>query len=143
MAAGLLVPAGVAQAASSAPAPAPHQGAVWRTSALTFKTATGTVRVVNAPTAAGPINGCPYGDACMYTIAGWNSGRPEHKYYNYACYNLSNEYGTRVILNNQYGGALVTLYYNYGCSNPAFTVDPQNAAAGNITPINSIRLYLP
>jgi hypothetical protein len=79
----------------------------------------------------------------MYTTSGWSSGKPEHKYYYYGCYNLSNEYGTRYILNNQSGGALITGYNNYYCTSPAWTVPPGYYLVVNITPINSVRVYSP
>jgi len=142
MAAGLLIPAGVAQAAPSAPAAAPtHQAAaVPGASALAIKTITGTVRVINASAAGGSYAGCPYGDACMYTNSGFGNGTPEHKYYYYGCYDLSNEYGNRWIVNNQSGGATVKGYYNYGCTNRAWTLPAGELNEYNITPINSISL---
>jgi len=78
----------------------------------------------------------------MYTSTGWSKGQPEHSYYYYGCYNLSNEFGTRVIYNVQTGGATVTGYKNYGCSDPAWTFSPSIHTGWfvDITPINSISL---
>ena len=143
LAAGVLIPAGVAQAGPTAPAavPAAHQvAAVPGSSTPASRAPAGTVRAASARAASGTIKGCPSGDACMYTVAGWNSGHPEHKYYRYVCYNLSNESGTRVIYNNQTGGAAVTLYKNYHCTDPAWLVPDGNYSKGNITPIDSISL---
>ena len=144
--AGAQIFAGVAQAAPSAPATAPaaHQAAVSGARALTIKTAAGTVRVLNTSTAGKTIWGCPYGDVCMYTASGWNSARPEHYYAAYACYPLKDELGMRWIINNQYGGALVTGYYNYGCTNAAwepFKPSQKYDLPVDITPVNSIKLY--
>jgi hypothetical protein len=132
VAAGILIPASMAKAAASAPAyTAPHQAAAAKTSAMT-----------SASAATASSNGCPSGYVCMYTTAGWSSGQPEHEYFQYGCYNLSNELGTRVIYNVQTGGATVTGYYNYGCSAPAWTFSPATAFGWrvDITPINSISL---
>jgi hypothetical protein len=100
--------------------------------------------VINADTAGQSINNCPYQYVCMYTVSGWNNGtngKVEHKYFTYDCYNLNNELGIRYILNNQSGGALVSMYLNYGCTSKDGTIYPQSWGWGDITPINSLKLY--
>ena len=77
----------------------------------------------------------------MYTTWGWNSSIPEHKYYSYGCYDLSNEYGTRVIYNNQYGGAVISGYGSYGCGATAWSVAQRGWLTVDITPVNSVKLY--
>jgi hypothetical protein len=98
----------------------------------------------NSVTAAtsGSVDGCPLQYVCMYTDAGFNTGHPEHKYFYYGCYNLSNEFGWRVIVNNQTGGATVSGYYNYGCTSRAWRFSPSQTFGYrvDITPINSISL---
>jgi hypothetical protein len=140
MAAGLVIPATIAQAApmTHAPVPSAHQeAAVPRVSAPA-----GTARATGGSLATATFNGCPSGDVCMYTTSGWPKGQPEHKYFKYGCYNLSNELGTRVIYNVQTGGATVTGYKNFGCSDPAWTFLPDQTQGWvvDITPINSISL---
>jgi hypothetical protein len=120
-AAGLLVPAGVASAATAAPA---HPAA--------------TAQV------ASKSNGCPLGDACMYTVPGWNNGRnghPEHIYTYDHCFNLSGEIGARVIYNLQRQGEKVKGYTHPNCAGTRkWVVLAGEAEPENITPIFSIRL---
>ncbi len=92
-------------------------------------------------------NGCNSGDVCMYTPAGDLSGSPEHTWFQYGCYNLTNEFGNRDIFNNQFGGATFTVYFGFNCTNPS--TNPQTKILegetwiGDITPINSISLDPP
>jgi hypothetical protein len=91
--------------------------------------------------AVGTHHGCPYGDACMYTTSGWSNNTPEHEYYYYGCYNLSNEYGTRIIYNNQSGSAVISGFSYYGCYGAVqWTETPGLWFKTDITPINSVRL---
>jgi hypothetical protein len=121
-AAGLLVPAGVASAATAAPA---HPAAA---------------------KVAFPIRGCPYGDACMYTLNGFKADRPEHIYTYDHCFTLHNELGHRWILNAQRGAETVSGYTSSNCTgNPSWVVVipphvKEIAKEKFITPINSIRL---
>jgi hypothetical protein len=98
-----------------------------------------TVVVVPAAPAVA-FDDCPIGYVCMYTVAGWQNQQPEHEYFDYGYYNLSSEIGPRVIVNNQTGGAIVTGYYHYGGTSPAWTLQGQQEDEYNITPINSIGL---
>ena len=81
--------------------------------ALAF--AAGAVTTVGATSAQaqptdGTYEGCPYGAVCIYPQnAGWNNGQPSDFFYSYGAHNLSNQYGTHVVFNNQYGGATATL----------------------------------
>jgi hypothetical protein len=100
---------------------------------------TQTVVVIPAAPAM-TSDGCPVGYVCMYTVAGWQNQQPEHEYFDYGNYNLSSEIGPRVIVNNQTSGAIVTGYYNYGGTSPAWTLQGQQEDEYNITPINSIGL---
>lgn len=103
-----------------------------------------------SPASAAPtgrtIHGCPVGYFCIYPQnAGWNSDRPSHKFYNYGRYNLSNQYGTHRMVNNQYGSTLVGTCRGYNATNGyqnLFYYQGQVIDA-NLTPINSIHLWSP
>jgi hypothetical protein len=91
--------------------------------------------------AAATYQGCPAGYVCLYPQnAGWNGGRPSHKWYTYGAHNLSNQFGIHRFFNNQTGGAVAqncTGYNGTGCQG--------KQAAGtwwdyNYTPYNSVRL---
>jgi hypothetical protein len=89
------------------------------------------------------VHGCPAGYVCIYPEnAGWNGDRPELKYVRYGTYNLSNQFGTHRVLNNQYDGALLhlcTLYNGY--ARDYFVTYPQDAWKDEyMTPINSIKV---
>jgi hypothetical protein len=81
--------------------------------------------------------GCPSGDVCIYPGDG-DSGDPD-TYYTYGAHNLSNQYGTHLIVNNQTGGATFRLCTGY---NGARCGDPKGPGSyhENLTPINSITL---
>lgn len=91
----------------------------------------------------GSSEGCPSGDVCIYPEGtGWNGGHPESSgvYYNYGYYNLSGQYGTHRIFNNQTGGATLR-----PCTGSNGTGCQGALAAGSyidkdLTPINSITL---
>lgn len=85
-------------------------------------------------------DGCGNGVVCMYTDSGWQSKTPEHTYWTYGCANLTNETGDRVVFNNQYGGALATLYTGSDCNGTATNVGARHTWQGDIGPINSIML---
>jgi hypothetical protein len=68
--------------------------------------------------AAGTAHGYPYGAVCVYPQnAGWNGDRPSLTYWSYGAHNLSNQYGTHRIFNNQYGGAEVEACFGYNVTN--------------------------
>jgi hypothetical protein len=91
-------------------------------------------------TASSSYQGCPYGYVCLYPNASWNGGRPSHKWFNYGCYNLSNQYGYHRLFNNQYGGAKAWYCYGYNCTS-CTTYQPAGTYFDKyMTPINSIRL---
>lgn len=90
------------------------------------------------------INGCGHGVVCMYTDSGYQAGKPAHRWYQYGCYNLSNELGDRYIFNHQFSGASVTLYTGHDCkSGESYHIPSGTTWQGNITPINSLRLKPP
>ncbi len=86
-------------------------------------------------------HGCPSGAVCIYPGASW-SGTPK-MYWSYGAHNLSGQYGTKRIFNNQTGGATMrtcTGYNGTGCQGylPAgWYIDK------DVTPINSIVLVRP
>jgi hypothetical protein len=119
IAAGLLVPAGVASAATAAPAD--------------------PAATVKAPPP--PFKACPYFDACMYTLNGWHDSHPEHVYTYDHCFALHHEFGYRKILNQQLGGETVKGYTSGNCSGtPSWIIQPGHYKKVYITPINSISL---
>lgn len=146
LAAVLLIPVGLAQAA---PAPARPVSQARQTAAVPVPSPLLSYALYgkDALTRAAPAlaaHGCPYGDVCMYTTSGWSHNTPEHEYYSYGCYNLSNEYGTRWIYNNQYGGADDAGFTQFGCSGAVLWTETQGGwGQFDITPVNSIKLYHP
>ena len=46
--------------------------------------------------------GCVAGAVCIYTLNGWDGEAPEHIYYSYGYHVLHNEFGLRLVFNNQY-----------------------------------------
>jgi hypothetical protein len=83
---------------------------------------------------------CSNGAACMYTSPPTDATYPEHYWTLYGCYNLSGEYNTRWVFNNQYNGATVTLWTGANCSGTPTTINAGQTWSGNITPINSVSL---
>ncbi|WP_394841240.1 hypothetical protein LZC95_29740 [Pendulispora brunnea] len=91
--------------------------------------------------ACATAHGCPCGYGCIYPEdAGWNNDRPSHKYYKYACYNLSNQYGTHRLFNNQTGRALMIFYGKYNCIDPYGWLEPGQWFDRDLGPINSVAL---
>lgn len=99
-----------------------------------------TVGTTNAA-AAGTVEGCPYGAVCIYPEGtGWNGGNPSLFFWSYGYHNLSNQYGTHRIFNNQSGGATMrtcTGYNGTGCQGYLLAYHYMDK---NLTPINSITL---
>lgn len=109
--------------------------------ALAFTVGAITTVGTTSAHAAGTYQGCPYGAVCIYPEnTGWNNGQPSHFYYAYGYHNLSNQYGTHRVFNNQSDGATArtcTGYNGTGCEGylTAFSYIDKN-----LTPINSITL---
>jgi hypothetical protein len=84
--------------------------------------------------------GCPSGAVCVYPNAGWNGDRPSLVFWSYGAHNLSNQTGTKRILNNQVDGAgarTCTGFDGKGCQG---VLKPPTFIDVNLTPINSIVL---
>lgn len=102
---------------------------------------------VQAPAKAGnavqpmSTNGCSSGTVCMYTSSGWNNGSTEHHWWQYGCYNLVNETGTRYVFNNQTGGAGAKLWTGKDCTGKAISIPAGKTWSGSITPIWSVSLF--
>src|SRR5215510_6946670 len=85
--------------------------------------------------------GCDPGWVCIY--ADQKEFSPiTNRYFRYGTYNLQNQFDYHDIVNNQTGGATVTLCYGYNGTNcdsrPLLTYDDCSCAYGiNLTPINS------
>lgn len=80
----------------------------------------------------------------MYTVSGWHNGsggHPEHVYTYDHCFQLHNEFGTKIIYNLQNGGEKVKGYTSSNCSGTrVWVVFAGSAEPEHIGPINSIRL---
>ncbi|TWD79372.1 hypothetical protein FB561_0430 [Kribbella amoyensis] len=88
----------------------------------------------------GTYAGCPYGAVCVYPNGSWNGGRPSHVYYSYGAHNLSNQFGTHRVFNNQYGGAKAYICLEYGGKNCPTYLAQYHYVDKNLTPINSLKL---
>ena len=92
--------------------------------------------------AAGASHGCAYGAVCVYPQnAGWNHDRPSASYWSYGPHNLSHQYGTHRIFNNQYGGALVEACYGFdGRGGGTLLLGTGVATDYGLTPVSSLVL---
>jgi hypothetical protein len=88
--------------------------------------------------------GCPGGAVCMYTTEGWWDDKPQHIYYSYGYHTLTNEFGQRVVFNNQYatssGRAAAYTCTAKTASSCNLRIAMDDFEWVNITPINYIRL---
>jgi hypothetical protein len=90
---------------------------------------------------AADAGSCPSGSVCMFTYAGFPSDTIEHRWAWYGCDNLFNEWGDRIVINNQVGGAAVTLYKGGNCGGQVYTTIAQDGLwQGDIGPVNSLSL---
>jgi hypothetical protein len=91
-----------------------------------------------------PWDGCPDGDVCIYAEGVYNNiGASDitNEYYYYGTYNLSNQFNSHWILNNQ-NGAYVKLCTGYNGTGDCSDVQgPGHGEYRDLTPINSIVLY--
>ena len=92
-----------------------------------------------------PWDGCPSGAVCIYGegVVPANNPHPTNVYYSYGAHNLSNQLGDHWILNNQTGGATVSVCNGYNGTNCTQTIAQDWAYKLNFTPINSITLNRP
>jgi hypothetical protein len=104
--------------------------------------ATLATATVSAPAAqaAGTYQGCPSGAVCVYPDASWNGGRPSYVFYSYGGHNLSNQYGTHRVFNNQYGGAKAWFCWGYNGTDCRSWIPEWYYTDIDLTPINSIKL---
>lgn len=98
------------------------------------------------------VLGCPRGAVCVYpegrSLSTLKKGPEPHEiYYSYGPHNLRGQYGFHVIVNNQYGGAGLTLCGGYngtgGLHDVRSQVFSQLAIGVDLTPVNSITLWIP
>ncbi len=92
---------------------------------------------VEGTTTSAPQN-CPAGYVCVYP--GTDYTAVPTKYYDYGTYNLTNQYGSKYIYNNQTGGAVVRTYTGYNATGTATLIPAGTYRIMDFTPINSIRL---
>jgi hypothetical protein len=104
--------------------------------------------LVSAPAAHADVIGCSPGYACIVNPSPQPIGTVEAHYYYYGVYNLSGQYGSKQVCNQQTGWAVVRLYSGYSASGSVLktirAADSGGHAAScptvNMTPVNSIRL---
>ncbi|MDF5754129.1 hypothetical protein [Spongiactinospora sp. TRM90649] len=106
------------------------------TATLTLALTAGTASA-GATVAAPQRAACPSGHVCIYPDATSN-GTPQ-TYFRYGSHNLSNVFGTRLVVNNQTGGAGLRLCTAYGGQNCGPRKGP-GSYLENLSPINSILL---
>ncbi|WP_033285830.1 MULTISPECIES: hypothetical protein [unclassified Streptomyces] len=118
--------------------------------AAAFATATIAVVAMSGaaqakPAGSVPWDGCPSGAVCIYGegVVPKDNPHPTDVYYSYGAHNLSNQFGQHWILNNQTGGASVTLCNGSNGTNCTDTIAQDNGLLRNFTPINSIVLNRP
>lgn len=94
---------------------------------------------------------CPRGAFCIYPGSKtWKTGPEKHGvYYAYGAHNLHNQYGAHLVYNNQYkvngvvaGVTFCTGYNGTGQTDGYIVKDHVPAIVDNITPVNSITLWL-
>lgn len=107
---------------------------------LAFAAALVTTAGATNAQAAGTYEGCPYGYVCVYPNASWNGGVPSLKFYTYGAHNLSNQFGTHRVFNNQSDNAIARLCKNYGGTDCVFQINMFYYTDYDLTPINSIDL---
>ncbi|MBO0791577.1 MAG: hypothetical protein J2P36_11595 [Ktedonobacteraceae bacterium] len=101
----------------------------------------GIFQVTHATHAAGTVHGCPLGYACIYPQdAGWNNDHPSKEFYYFGTYQLSNQYGTHYVFNNQVGGASFWLCTDWHGNTCMQFVPIGEGRAVDLTPINSVKL---
>ena len=96
-----------------------------------------------AAQAAEAAHGCPSGYVCIYPNGSWNNDRPSLKFYTYGSHNLSNQYGTKRMFNNQYGTPVEADSYwctGYNGGDMCGSVKQGEWEDMDFTPINSIIL---
>ncbi|MFD7920016.1 hypothetical protein ACFV3R_12405 [Streptomyces sp. NPDC059740] len=88
--------------------------------------------------------GCPDGAVCVYPEGQDPAVTPSLTFWSYGAHNLSGQYGAHWVLNNQYGGAHAKLCSGYnGTGTCHHDMAPQNGWRTDLTPVNSIVLYVP
>ena len=91
------------------------------------------------------VDGCPRGYVCLYERnASLAKGNLQKKWFNYGVKNLHRVYGRHYIMNNQWGGAYVTLYTKPNGRGKCYGFKAKKngpvVLRPNFTPIDSIRL---
>ncbi|GAA3613622.1 hypothetical protein GCM10022223_32210 [Kineosporia mesophila] len=95
----------------------------------------------SATAQAATSHGCPSGYVCLYPqSAGWNNDVPSYKWYTYGGHNLTNQYGTHRLFNNQTGGAVVRNCYGTNGTNCAGIQRAGTYYDYDYTPYNSVKL---
>ena len=100
---------------------------------------------VPAEASSKTVAGCPRGYVCLYERgASRTKGHLQKKWFDYGVYNLHHVYGRHRIMNNQWGGAYVTLYTKSNGRGKCYSIKGTKGSPPvkrpNFTPIDSIRL---
>lgn len=94
-----------------------------------------------AQAAGSTVEGCAYGDVCIYPEnAGWNGGHPSQSYTKYGAHNLTDQFGNHLIYNNQSGGATMRTCTGYDGTGCQGYLKANTYMVKDLTPINSITL---
>ena len=99
-----------------------------------------------AQAASKTVAGCPRGYVCLYERGeSLTKSHLQKKWFNYGVKNLHHVYGRHWIMNNQWGGAYVTLYTKPNGHGKCYTLKGGKSGSPtvdrrNFTPIDSIRL---
>ncbi|EYT81874.1 MULTISPECIES: hypothetical protein [unclassified Streptomyces] len=113
--------------------------------AVTAGLAAATVLSTGAAEARPADFGCPSGAACIYREnADPVSSSPSNTYWTYGAHNLSSQYGSHWVYNNQTGGATINLCTGYnGTGDCSYSVPAVAFRWVDLGPINSIVLNRP
>ncbi|MBV6699180.1 hypothetical protein KV557_18985 [Kitasatospora aureofaciens] len=102
-----------------------------------------TLATSSAGAADGSWAGCPYGAVCIYPQGQNPAATPSDVFWSYGAHNLSGQYGSHWVLNNQSGGAHARLCRGSGGADCVYDIAAQNGVWYDLGPINSITLDRP
>lgn len=111
--------------------------------AVAIGLAGGTLLTTADPAAANTKWGCPDGYVCMYTSGGLQNHSPDLVFYTYGVHQFYGQYGKRFVVNNQTGGAKMSVNAGWDGSGASKKVKPGKVWKGKIDKKNSVTLYTP
>ncbi|MQS16786.1 hypothetical protein F7Q99_39695 [Streptomyces kaniharaensis] len=101
------------------------------------------VGVGGAGAVGGSWAGCPWGAVCVYPQGQDPAVSPSEVFWSYGAHNLSNQFGSHWVLNNQSGGAHARLCRGSGGVDCVYDMAAQNGVWFDLGPVNSITLDRP